>query len=133
MMNETFHGGCTVNTTTSSDAFWVDALGQRHAPCIGPARIVSLVPSLTELVCDLGLAGQLVGRTGFCIHPLATKIHKADNVAPIVVSQVDAKWNLLLTLFQPKNMMEINVASMKKAIIPSIAKGAPKISPTNQE
>ena len=71
-MNETFHGGCTVNTTTSSDAFWVDALGQRHAPCIGPARIVSLVPSLTELVCDLGLAGQLVGRTGFCIHPKAT-------------------------------------------------------------
>jgi len=32
-------------------------------------RIVSLVPSLTELVCELGLAGQLVGRTGFCIHP----------------------------------------------------------------
>jgi ABC-type Fe3+-hydroxamate transport system substrate-binding protein len=34
-------------------------------------RIVSLVPSVTELVCELGLAGQLVGRTGFCIHPKA--------------------------------------------------------------
>lgn len=33
------------------------------------ARIVSLVPSITELVCELGLADQLVGRTGFCIHP----------------------------------------------------------------
>ena len=32
-------------------------------------RIVSLVPSLTELVCELGLGGQLVGRTGFCVHP----------------------------------------------------------------
>jgi len=32
-------------------------------------RIVSLVPSLTELVCELGLAGNLVGRTGFCVHP----------------------------------------------------------------
>jgi len=33
------------------------------------ARIVCLVPSITELVCDLGLADRLVGRTGFCIHP----------------------------------------------------------------
>jgi ABC-type Fe3+-hydroxamate transport system substrate-binding protein len=47
---------------------FIDALGQSHeaAP---DARIVSLVPSITELLCDLGLAGQLVGRTGFCIHP----------------------------------------------------------------
>lgn len=50
----------------------VDATGQRHMRHGGPARIVSLVPSLTELVCDLGLAGELVGRTGFCIHPRAT-------------------------------------------------------------
>ena len=48
---------------------WVDAAGQLHPAHDGPARIVSLVPSLTELVCDLGLTDQLVGRTGFCIHP----------------------------------------------------------------
>jgi ABC-type Fe3+-hydroxamate transport system substrate-binding protein len=47
----------------------VDALGVAHAPWRGPARIVSLVPSLTELLWDLGLGDQLVGRTGFCIHP----------------------------------------------------------------
>lgn len=35
-------------------------------------RIVSLVPSITELLCDLGLAERLVGRTGFCIHPWET-------------------------------------------------------------
>lgn len=32
-------------------------------------RIISLVPSLTELLIDLGLIDQLVGRTKFCIHP----------------------------------------------------------------
>ena len=46
-----------------------DALGTLHAPAGADARIVSLVPSITELVCELGLAGRLVGRTGFCIHP----------------------------------------------------------------
>ena len=46
----------------------IDAVGVHHPP--DPrARIVSLVPSITELLCDLGLAAQLVGRTGFCIHP----------------------------------------------------------------
>ena len=36
------------------------------------SRIVCLVPSITELVCELGLADELVGRTGFCIHPWET-------------------------------------------------------------
>jgi ABC-type Fe3+-hydroxamate transport system substrate-binding protein len=51
-----------------------DALGTIHqrAPA---ARIVSLVPSITELLCELGLASQLVGRTGFCIHPADTVQH----------------------------------------------------------
>jgi ABC-type Fe3+-hydroxamate transport system substrate-binding protein len=34
-----------------------------------PKRIISLVPSLTELVIDLGLQERLVGRTRFCVHP----------------------------------------------------------------
>ena len=49
-----------------------DAAGTLHAPAGDDARIVCLVPSITELVCDLGLADQLVGRTGFCIHPWDT-------------------------------------------------------------
>ncbi|MBI4990104.1 MAG: ABC transporter substrate-binding protein [Rhodocyclales bacterium] len=46
-----------------------DALGTLHTPARDRPRIVSLVPSLTELLCDLGLADNLVGRSGFCIHP----------------------------------------------------------------
>jgi len=47
----------------------IDALGREHRRFAGVPRIVSLVPSLTELVCDLGLGECLVGRTGFCVHP----------------------------------------------------------------
>jgi ABC-type Fe3+-hydroxamate transport system substrate-binding protein len=32
-------------------------------------RIISLCPSLTELVFDLGAGDELVGRTKFCVHP----------------------------------------------------------------
>ncbi|HEX4107443.1 MAG TPA: helical backbone metal receptor [Solirubrobacteraceae bacterium] len=46
-----------------------DAVGTVHEPAQDQARIVCLVPSITELLCDLGVAEQLVGRTGFCIHP----------------------------------------------------------------
>lgn len=46
-----------------------DAVGTRHEPASGTPRIVSLVPSLTELLCDLGLADVVVGRTVFCVHP----------------------------------------------------------------
>jgi len=49
----------------------VDAVGVLHGPIAGAARIVSLVPSITELLVDLELGDQLVGRTGFCIHPRA--------------------------------------------------------------
>lgn len=34
-----------------------------------PKRIVSVVPSQTELLYDLGLAEEVVGITKFCIHP----------------------------------------------------------------
>jgi ABC-type Fe3+-hydroxamate transport system substrate-binding protein len=39
-------------------------------------RVVSLCPSLTELVYDLGRGDALVGRTKFCVHP-------ADRVAAV--------------------------------------------------
>ncbi len=35
----------------------------------GPQRIISLVPSVTELLAQWGLASQLVGRTHYCVEP----------------------------------------------------------------
>ncbi|WP_130392224.1 helical backbone metal receptor [Cupriavidus agavae] len=48
---------------------WADALGQQHGAASGEVRIASLVPSITELLFDLGLGSRTVARTGFCIHP----------------------------------------------------------------
>lgn len=55
-------------TATPKDALR-DAAGKRHPPAGPGARIVSLVPSITELIVDLGLGDQLVGRTHYCVHP----------------------------------------------------------------
>lgn len=41
-----------------------------------PTRLVSLVPSLTELLVDLGLEAQIVGVTRFCVRPAHLKKEK---------------------------------------------------------
>ena len=41
-----------------------------------PNRIISLVPSQTELLVDLGLRDKLVGITKFCVHPNGLKKEK---------------------------------------------------------
>ncbi len=47
-----------------------DALGQAFELGESLERIVSLVPSLTESLFDLGAGERLVGRTDYCIHPI---------------------------------------------------------------
>lgn len=46
-----------------------DQLGRTVELKTVPKRIVSLVPSQTELLYDLGLEDEVVGITKFCIHP----------------------------------------------------------------
>ncbi|MAD96904.1 MAG: cobalamin-binding protein [Flavobacteriaceae bacterium] len=43
-----------------------------------PKRLISLVPSLTELLIDLGLEDRVVGVTKFCVHP--SRIRKTKSV-----------------------------------------------------
>lgn len=71
----------------------LDALGHRHATIAAlrsPPRIVSLVPSITELLCELGLAPYLVGRTGFCIHPadLVRSIAKVGGTKDVNIEKI---------------------------------------------
>ena len=59
-----------------------------------PQRIISLVPSITELLFDLGLEDRVAGITKFCVHPEhwfrtktrvgGTKTIKIDTIQSIV-------------------------------------------------
>lgn len=48
---------------------WIDDLGNRIILKDYPQRIVSLVPSITLTLNDLGAAEKVVGRTRYCIEP----------------------------------------------------------------
>ncbi len=53
-------------------------------------RIVCLVPSITELLLDLGLGAHVVGRTGFCIHPALAvqKIAKVGGTKDVNLAKI---------------------------------------------
>lgn len=46
-----------------------DQMGRKVNVPASPQRIISLVPSQTELLYDLGLGERVVGITKFCVHP----------------------------------------------------------------
>ncbi|MGA9651506.1 helical backbone metal receptor [Pedobacter sp.] len=49
---------------------FTDGMGQEVTVNFPPKRIVSIVPSQTELLFDLGLDKEIIGLTKFCIHPI---------------------------------------------------------------
>ena len=58
------------------------------------SRIVSLVPSQTELLYDLGLKDEVIGITKFCIHPDAwyknkTRIGGTKNLRLITIKSLN--------------------------------------------
>lgn len=48
---------------------FTDQMGRQISITYPPQRIISLVPSQTELLFDLGLDMEIIGITKFCIHP----------------------------------------------------------------
>jgi ABC-type Fe3+-hydroxamate transport system substrate-binding protein len=48
---------------------FTDQMGRKVNVPASPQRIISLVPSQTELLYDLGLGERVVGITKFCVHP----------------------------------------------------------------
>ncbi len=101
----------------------VDALGHQHVPAPG-ARIVSLVPSITELLCELGLADQLVGRTGFCIHPHDTvaRIPKIGGTKDVNIDKIRK--------LAPTHLV-VNIDENEKPTVEQLAEFVPNIVVTH--
>lgn len=87
-------------------------------------RIVSLVPSITELLCDLDLSDQLVGRTGFCIHPWDTV-----REIPKVGGTKDLKFDRIREL-APTHVV-VNVDENKKEDAEALAEFVPSVVVTH--
>ena len=88
------------------------------------SRIVCLVPSITELLCDLGLADQLVGRTGFCIHPreIVRRIPKVGGTKSVDVERVRA--------LHPSHVI-VNIDENERPTAEAIARFVPHVVVTH--
>jgi ABC-type Fe3+-hydroxamate transport system substrate-binding protein len=76
-----------------------DQLGREINLSAFPRRIISLVPSISELLWDLGLKDELIGITKFCIHPdemfrTKTRIGGTKNIQHSIVN--DLKPDLII-------------------------------------
>jgi len=102
---------------------FTDILGQQHTAAPN-ARIVSLVPSITELLCDLGLAPQLVGRTGFCIHPadLVRDIPKVGGTKDVNIEKIRK--------LAPTHLV-VNIDENEKPAVDKLAQFVPNIVVTH--
>jgi hypothetical protein len=105
-----------------------DALGTVHAPVSADdaVRIVSLVPSLTELLCELGLQAQLVGRTGFCIHPrgMVQSIEKVGGTKDVNIDKIRA--------LAPTHLV-VNIDENEKPTVAALAQFIPNVIVTHPQ
>ena len=91
----------------------IDAAGKDHYPAGSSARIVSLVPSLTELLFDLGIGRQVVGRTSNCVEP-AGQLSQIE-----VVGSVKAIDLMKLAELGPSHVL-VNVDDTPEAVVRDI-------------
>lgn len=101
-----------------------DAIGTAHSPAVGEPRIVSLVPSLTELLCDMGLASNLVGRSGFCIHPreIVAGIPKMGGTKDARIDRIRAA--------EPTHLI-VNIDENRREQVEEIARSVPHVVVTH--
>ncbi|HKX86807.1 MAG TPA: helical backbone metal receptor, partial [Flavobacterium sp.] len=94
---------------------FTDQLGNQLTFETSPKRIVSLVPSQTELLYDLGLEDRVVGITKFCVHPFHFKSTKTivGGTKKIKIDKIEALKPDIIICNKEENTEEI-VESLRK-------------------
>ncbi len=101
-----------------------DAAGTVHPRAAPNARIVSLVPSITELLFALGIGDRVVGRTGFCVHP-----RDAVRAVPKVGGTKAVKLDAIRAL-APTHVI-VNIDENEKPTIEALAEFVPNVIVTH--
>lgn len=75
-----------------------DDAGRTLALLVRPSRVISLAPSLTEIVFAVGAGPRLVGDTSYCDYPEEAKrlTHVGDTLNPNIESIIGLKPDLVL-------------------------------------
>ncbi|MFN0203422.1 MAG: ABC transporter substrate-binding protein [Bacteroidia bacterium] len=95
---------------------YIDNIGRRVQFPAKLERMISLCPSVTETLYDLGLAEKVVGRTKFCIHP-SSEVKKAKIIGgtkKIDFAQIDALKPDVIWSVKEENTQEIVEELAKK-------------------
>jgi ABC-type Fe3+-hydroxamate transport system substrate-binding protein len=113
-----------MSLTPTDERRLIDAAGTHHEVAAGPARIVCLVPSITELLFDLDLGAQVVGRTGFCIHPKdrVRKVSKVGGTKTIDLTRIKR--------LQPTHLI-VNIDENPRALVEEIGRYVPHVIVTH--
>jgi ABC-type Fe3+-hydroxamate transport system substrate-binding protein len=113
-----------MSLTSVNERELTDAVGTRHEVAGAQARIVSLVPSITELLFDLDLAPQIVGRTGFCIHPKdrVKRVSKVGGTKSIEVARIKR--------LAPTHLI-VNIDENPRTTVEELAKFVPNLVVTH--
>lgn len=88
---------------------FTDQIGTQHTFENTPKRIISLVPSQTELLYDLGLEDAIVGITKFCVHPIHFKEIKTivGGTKSVKIAKIKALQPEIIICNKEENTLEI--------------------------
>lgn len=110
---------------------FTDQLGRNIQIDNPPEKIVSLVPSITELLFELGLENSLYGRTKFCIYPkdrvkkvptiggvMGLDYHKIQKIQPdlIIGSKEENGMNEINEISKEYQVWVSNVTNLEEAL-----------------